>query len=92
VFFAPVAFPCLPSVTVERIKARAEMYRARPSTARSVELGEATSSLGTARFQTFTSAPINKVFWPSHRAYIYLAISGPGIQVHGVTIQYHRNT
>ena len=101
-FFAPVVFPCLPSVTVERIKihvkdsngvaaARAELYRARPSAARNVELGEVTSPLGTAAFQTYTSAPINKAFWPSHRALIYLAISGPGIRVYGVTVEYHRN-
>ena len=65
--------------------------RARPSAARNVELGEVTSPLGTAPFQTYTSAPTNKAFWPSHRPYIYLAISAPGIQGFGVTVEYHRN-
>jgi hypothetical protein len=101
-FFAPVVFPCLPSVTVERVKlhvadsngtatARAELHRAQPSTAGNVYLGEAASPPGTAGFQTFTSPAINKRVWPSQRAHIYLAISGPNIRVYGVTVEYHRN-
>jgi len=101
-FFAPVVFPCLPSVTVERIRLHAEdgngsawvtanLYRAKPATQGDVLLGKAESPPGTAGFQTYTSGPINKVVWPSQRAYIWLHIGGPGIYVSGVTVEYHRN-
>ena len=102
VFIAPVVFPCLPSVTVERIKlhvtdnqgdgaAAASLYRAHPSTQGEVLLGQAASPPGTAPFQTYTSPVINKVVWPSQRAYIRLLIGGPSINVYGVTVEYHRN-
>ena len=102
-FTGPVIFPCLPSVTVERIKlhvsdsnngalARAELYRAYPSTGADVELGEAVSPGGTSGgLKTYTSPNINQVVWPSQKAYIDLYISGTGIDVYGVTVEYHRN-
>jgi hypothetical protein len=101
-FFAPVVFPCLPSVTVERIKlhvrdsngsaqAVAVLYRARPETGADVWLGKAESPIGTGGLQPWSSDPINKVVWPSQRAYIWLSIGGPFIEVYGVTVEYHRN-
>ena len=101
-FVAPVVFPCLPSVTVERIKlhvtdsngseqAVAVLYRTHPPTHGSVWLGTAQSPPGTAPFQTFTSDPINKRVWPSQKAFISLVLTGPNIYVYGVVIEYHRN-
>ena len=101
-FFAPVVFPCLPSVTVERFRLHAEdgngsawvtavMSRSAPAMQGDVLLGKAESPAGTAGFQTYTSDPINKVVWPSQRAYIWLHIGGPSIDVYGVTVEYHRN-
>ena len=102
VFSAPVVFPCLPSVTVERIKlhvwdnnfggnASAQLYRAHPPTATHVWLGKAESPAGIVGLQTYTSDPINKVVWPSQRAFISLWIGGQDTKVFGVTVEYHRN-
>ena len=100
---APVVFPCLPSVTVERIKlhvydnnggqsANATLYRAHPSTGALVPLGEIESPVGTSSgLQTYTSPAINKVVWPSQQAFIWLEIEGQFIDVYGVTVEYHRN-
>jgi hypothetical protein len=41
--------------------------------------------------QTYESGAINRGVWPSQRAYIWLYMSGPGIYVYGVTVEYHRN-
>jgi hypothetical protein len=102
-FSAPVVFPCLPSVTVERIKlhvddmnngalARATLFRTYPTTGAQVELGKAASPGGTsAGLKTYGSGAINKTIWPSQRAYIWLYFSGPAINVYGVTVEYHRN-
>jgi hypothetical protein len=101
-FSAPVVFPCLPSVTVERIRlhvddahgsasAAAMLYRAQPTNRGDVWLGSAASHAGTFGFQTYSSQPINKRVWPSQRAYIWLSIGGPNIRVYGVTVEYHRN-
>jgi hypothetical protein len=101
-FIAPVVFPCLPSVTVERIKlhvldnngtfkATAALYRNHPQTQSAVWLGDVSSPYETAGFQTLTSTRINKRVWPSQRAYIILSIDGPAIVVYGVTVEYHRN-
>ncbi len=100
---APVVFPCLPSVTVERIKlhvydnnngyrAKATLRRAHPSTGALVPLGEVRSPLGTTGgLQTYTSGTINKVVWPSQKVFIWLEIEGQFIDVYGVTVEYHRN-
>jgi hypothetical protein len=101
-FFAPVVFPCLPGVIVERIllhvtdnngsaRASATLYRAHPPTKGDVYLGKAQSPTGTAGHQPWSSNPINHPVWPSQRAYIFLVIEGPGIEVYGVTVEYHRN-
>ena len=102
-FTAPVVFPCLPSVTVERIKlhvadsnasaiAFAGLDRVYPPTGDHVILGSVQSPEGTsAGIQTYTSANINKVVWPSQKAYIVLQLFGPNISVRGVTVEYHRN-
>ena len=102
-FSAPIVFPCLPSVTVERIKlhvrdnngsarAVATLYRAYPTTGVEVWLGDAESPTGSSgAIKTYTSDPINKVVWPSQRAYIWLTIGGTSIDVYGVTVEYHRN-
>ncbi len=102
-FTAPVVFPCLPSVTVERIKlhvadnhatahASATLHRTYPPTGVDVSLEYAKSPSGTSGgVRTYTSPNINQIVWPSQRAYISLWISGTNIQVHGVTVEYHRN-
>jgi hypothetical protein len=101
-FFAPVVFPCLPSVTVERFIVYAEdnhatanlnaaMYRVYLPTKKQVYLGQAATPSGTAGYQPYNSGAINKTVWPSQRAFIHLWIGGPSIQVYGVTVEYHRN-
>ncbi len=101
-FVAPVVFPCLPSVTVERIKlhlrdnnvggkASVGLYRTYPATAGNVLLGNAESPTGIVGLQTYTSNPVNEVVWPSQKAVIWLTIDGPSIWVYGVTVEYHRN-
>ena len=101
-FSAPVVFPCLPSVTVERIKLHVVdevfmnqtwvwLYRANPSTGAVTSLGNLSSSYqGDPGLNTYTSGPINKVVWPSQKAYIHLD-TYPNMQVYGVTVEYHRN-
>jgi hypothetical protein len=102
-FTAPVVFPCLPAVTVERIKlhvydgnasstASAGLWRANPSTGGETFWASVGSPLGmSGGDQTYTSADINKVVWPSQRAYIWLQINGTDIKVYGITVEYHRN-
>jgi len=101
-FTAPVVFPCLPSVTIERIRlhvndsngsgtAIVTLHRAKPSKGVINDLESVTSPTGTSGgFQTYTSDPINKVVWPSQRAYVYLGMY-TNIYVYGVTIEYRRN-
>jgi hypothetical protein len=102
-FNAPIVFPCLPAVTVERIKlhvrddngtqtASASLYRAKPSVGAGDFLGAVASPTGTSDgLQTYTSGTINKVVWPSQKAYIWVSIGGGNIGVYGVTVEYHRN-
>ncbi len=102
-FTAPVVFPCLPSVTVERIKlhvhddsddqsAHVGLWRTRPSAAKSTSLGTINLPVGkSANPETFTSGQINKVVWPSQRAYLFLSL-GVNVYVYGVTVEYHRNS
>jgi len=101
-YTAPVVFPCLPSVTVERIKLHvsdsnggaavtASLLRTRPSTGAEKELGSVTSGNTGGSIQTFTSDPINEVVWPSLGAYIQLDFEDKYIKVYGVTVEYHRN-
>jgi hypothetical protein len=101
---APVVFPCLSAVTVERIelhvndnnnglKATATLYRASPPKGTKVYLGEVSSPDGHSDgIKTYTSGPINKVVWPSRKAFIWLEIEGQFVDVYGVTVEYHRNT
>jgi hypothetical protein len=100
---APVVFPCLPSVIVERVKlhvfdnngseqALITLHRKIPSSGNDKILGGTGSPTGTSGgLQTYTSGAINKVVWPSQNAWIWLGIGGPNIIVHGVTVEYHRN-
>ena len=103
-FAAPVPFPCLPSVTVELFKlhvrddngigsASVYLYRGNPSTGGENSLGSVSSPPAVSGgLKTYTSAPINKVVWPSQRAYLMLNIWGPNITVYGVTVEYHINS
>lgn len=103
VFTAPVIFPCLPSVTVERLIVYAEdtngsgnvcasLYRTRPQHGDEKKMGEACSSGTTSGVQPFTDSNISpNVVWPSHGAYVWLDIDGTGIYVHAVRVEYHRN-
>jgi hypothetical protein len=101
-YTAPVVFPCLPSVTVERIKLHvrdfnggasvtASLRRTNPATGAEREMGSATSGNTGDSIQTFTSDPINQVVWPSQGAYIQLDFGDKYILVYGVTVEYHRN-
>ena len=101
-FTAPVVFPCLPSVTVERILlhvkddngsalARAELYRLNLNNGGEAQLGWVESPMGTGGYQPWSSGTINQVVWPSQRAYIWLFIQSTNIDVGGVTVEYHRN-
>jgi hypothetical protein len=102
-FVAPVVFPCLPSVTVERIKlhvrdnngtraASAMLYRSNPPSGSAVLLGTVASPPGVVgHLQTYTSDPIDEVVWPSQKAILWITIGGQSISVYGVTVEYHRN-
>jgi hypothetical protein len=102
-FTAPVVFPCLQSVTVERIRLHvddasdswgvtAQLYRAKPPKGTQDLLANVSSPQGTSGgLQTYTSNAINKVVWPSQRAYVGLVLWDSNIKVYGVTVEYHRN-
>jgi len=102
-FTAPIDFPTLGAVTVERIKlhvdddnnpgfAYARLHRLSPSTGAAGDWGMASSPIGVSGgLQTFTGADTNRVVWPSQRAFIWLYIGSPDIDVYGVTVEYHRN-
>ena len=101
-YHAAVVFPCLPSVTVERIRlhvhdgnassyAWVKYYRAYPPTGAEVYAGEVLSPLGlSGGTKTYSSGAVNTVVWPSQRFYIWLYL-GTNIEVYGVTVEYHRN-
>jgi hypothetical protein len=101
---APVVFPCKSALTVDRIKlhvddnnnglkATATLYRAFPHKGAKAYLGEVSSPDGhSGGIMTYNSGPINKVVWPSRKAYIWLVIEGQFVDVYGVTVEYHRNT
>jgi hypothetical protein len=101
-FTAPVVFPCLPSVTVERIKlhvhddsdsndAHVGLWRTHPQTKNTQPLGNVDSPVGKSGDpETYTSADINAVVWPSQRVYVFLSL-GTSVYVYGVTVEYHRN-
>jgi hypothetical protein len=101
-FAAPVVFPCLSPVVVERIKLHAVdqnehgwyslvyLMRVKPANGNTATLGWAQSSYSSStRPTTFTSAEINKVVRPNQRAYLMLKIEDSAIKVYGVTIEYH---
>jgi len=103
-FTVPVVFPTLNAVTVERIRlhvadasdtasATATLYRTIPSTGSYQDWGAAQSPPGLGNgLQTYNSPAINKVVWPSQRAYIKLEIASYSIYVSGVTVEYHVNS
>lgn len=103
IFQAPVVFPCLPAVTVERIRlhvvdgspagwAKATLYKAKPSTGGHWLQGSASSPEGVSGgLKTYTSADINKVVRPNQKAYISLLINDDTVGVYGVTVEYRRN-
>jgi hypothetical protein len=102
-FSAPVVFPCLPSVTVERMifyvddqdgldDSCVTLHRSRPWQGDSVMMGSICSSDTTTGVQAFTTSNIyNAVVWPSHGVYMELVIDGNSIKVYGVRVEYHRN-
>ena len=102
-FTAPVVFPCLPSVTVESLTlyahdtsmaddARVWLYRTRPDEGYEQEMGYIFTGGTTVDVGEFVDGGINfPVVWPSHGVYLWLEIEGPGIDVWGVKIEYHRN-
>lgn len=103
-FTAPVVFPTIQAVTVERIRlhvddnnasstASAGIWRENPSIGTEAFWASAASTLGTSGgVKTYSSGAVNKVVWPSQRAYIWLQINDVDIKVHGVTVEYHVNS
>jgi len=104
-FAAPVVFPCLSAVTVERIKlhvydpdaggyAAAQMRRLNPNNGTTRTIGHVDSLTvdPTAKPETVTSPDINKVVWPSQKGFVWLFIGmAPNTRVYGITVEYHRN-
>jgi hypothetical protein len=103
IFLAPVVFPCLPSVTVERVilyvddkngtsDACAHLIRSRPQHGDQKTMGSVCSSDTTTGVQTFVDSSISPdVVWPGHGVNVWLAIGGTSIKVHAVRVEYHRN-
>jgi hypothetical protein len=103
-FSAPVNFPTLSAVTVERIKlhvndnnatgmASSGLMRAKPPEGTHSSFGQVSSPPGSSGgLQTYTSSAMNKAVWPSQKAYILLYIGSPNINVFGVTVEYHVNS
>jgi hypothetical protein len=78
IFTAPVVFPCLPSVTVERI-----ILSVRDQNG---------TGIGNACIINYTDDTIDyPVVWPSQGPYLWLEIYGTNIEVYGVRIEYKRN-
>ena len=90
-YHAPVVFPCLPSVTVERVKlhvddanatayATASLMRAYPRAGGVIYLATVASPYQASGFiKTYSSSDINQVVWPSQRAYVSLPTHGPNV-------------
>ena len=103
IFTAPVVFPCLPSVTVERLtlyvednnsswNACAALERTRPQQGDQAQMAHVCSNGTTTGVQPFTDGSISPdVVWPSHGVYAWINIDGTSIYVHAVRIEYHRN-
>jgi hypothetical protein len=103
VFTAPVVFPCLPSVTVERIilsvrdqngsaNACVKLYRSRPNKGNEKEMASQCSGGSQPGVINYTDDTIDyPVVWPSHGPYLYLTIGGTNIDVYGVRVEYKRN-
>ena len=96
-FTAPVVFPCLSPVTVERLilyaddgnpamNACAELHRTRLPQGADVPLGWVCSPAGTTTgVQPFIDDTISpNVVWPAHGVYVWIEIGGPNIDVYGV--------
>jgi len=102
-FSAPVVFPCLPAVTVERIvfsvkdqnaanNACATLYRTKPNKGTEVVMAAVCSTGSQAGVINYTDDTVdNAVVWPSQGPYLWLNIGGTSIDVYGVRIEYKRN-
>ncbi len=102
-FTAPVVFPCLPSVTVERIilsvrdqnvcgDASVRLYRTKPNKGTQVEMAWAYSTGSQSGVVNYIDHTIDHpVVWPSQGPYLKLDISGESVSVYGVQIEYKRN-
>ncbi len=102
-FTAPVVFPCLPSVTVERIifsvrdqhtdeDACVTLYRTKPNKGTKNQMGLVCSSGSQPGVINYTDDTIDyPVVWPSNGPYLYLVIEGLNVEVYGVRIEYKRN-
>ena len=101
-FMAPVVFPCLPSVTVERFilyasdsnaswSACAGLCRTRLPQGDEAQIGYVCSQDTGGAVQPFTDSTISpNVVWPAHGAYVWISVN-TNMEVHGVRIEYHRN-
>jgi hypothetical protein len=103
IYTAPVVFPCLPAVTVERIifsvedqnsgvNACVTMYRTKPNKGNEKEMASVCSSGSGPGVINYTDDTIDyPVVWPSNGPYLWLNIPGTGMKVYGVRVEYKRN-
>jgi hypothetical protein len=104
IFTAPVVFPCLNSVTVERIvfsvrdenastDACVSLYRTKPNKGTEKLMAYQCSAGSQPGVINYTDDTIDgAVVWPSNGPYLWLNINGTGIRVYGVRIEYHVGT
>jgi hypothetical protein len=101
-FTAPVVFPCLPAVTVEKLifsvddqatqNACVTLYRTKPNQGNQKQMANVCSSGSGPGVVNYTDDTIDyPVVWPSNGPYLMLSIFGPNIDVYGVQIEYRRN-
>jgi hypothetical protein len=103
-FTAPVVFPCIPSVTVERITlsvrdqnvcgdAGVSLYRTKPNKGTQKMMASVCSTGSQPDVVNYTSDTIDHpLVWPSQGPYLLLSITGESVTVYGVQIEYKRNT
>jgi hypothetical protein len=105
IFTAPVVFPCLSSVTVERIilsvkdqnsggiaNACVTLYRTKPNKGIENKMASVCSSGAQPGIINYTDDTVDyPEVWPSHGPYLWLELYGTNIEVYGVRIEYKRN-
>jgi hypothetical protein len=100
-FTAPVVFPCLNKVVVERIifsvkdqngsaNACVGLYRTKPNKGTEKEMAYQCSAGNQPGVINYTDDTIDgPTVWPSNGPYLHLWMYGDNIDVYGVRIEYH---